>query len=125
MQDFRSGGWSHSRLPLYPPPSPPLQADVPTSHLLLLQTVNKNIFSADLTKLLGQDAFTQAPRLVLQMMDCSEKGKVSPPSPSPVPPCPPPLSRQQVSVMHTVHACIVLFLPTCGNFCMNWLLLAL
>lgn len=52
-----------------------------TSNLLLLQTVTKNIFTTDLTKLLGPDAFTHAPRLLMQLIDCSEKGKVRPLSP--------------------------------------------
>ncbi|KAL3142308.1 hypothetical protein ABBQ38_002650 [Trebouxia sp. C0009 RCD-2024] len=38
-------------------------------------TVTKNIFTTDLTKLLGPDAFTHAPRLLMQLIDCSEKGK--------------------------------------------------
>lgn len=62
---------------------------VSTSNLLLLQTVTKNVFTIDLTKLLGPDAFTHAPRLLMQLIHCSEKGKVgalSPPLPGTTPP---------------------------------------
>ena len=58
--------------------------------LLLLQVVNKNIFNADLTKLLGADAFSQAPRLAVQMIDLAEKGRVTALIPPPSLPPPPP-----------------------------------
>ena len=57
--------------------------------LLLLQVVNKNIFNADLTKLLGADAFSQAPRLAVQMIDLAEKGRVTALIPPPSLPHPP------------------------------------
>ena len=55
--------------------------------MLLLQVVNKNIFNADLTKLLGAEAFSQAPRLAVQMIDLAEKGRVTAHKP-PLPPFP-------------------------------------
>lgn len=67
--------WLHAT-PLPPPLTPAPCKLIKIALLLLLQVVNKNIYNAELTKLLGANAFSQAPRLAVQMIELFDKGRV-------------------------------------------------